>query len=74
VSFNASYNFGYRRDPVDTTYTILSSIATAAFNWTLGGGVGFSAYYSWEHNETKGLPVVGGGRAAATLRYGVDWR
>lgn len=74
LSFNAGYNFGYRRDPADESYTVVSSIASAGFNWTLGGGVGFAARYGWERNETKGQPVIEGGRASATLSYGVDWR
>jgi hypothetical protein len=74
LSFNAGYNFGYRRDPADESYTITSSIATAGFNWHVGGGVDLGAYYGWEHNDTKGLPVVEGARAGASLSYGVDWR
>ena len=74
LGFNAGYNFGYRRDPNDETYTIKSGIASAGFSWTIGGGVGFGASYAWERNQTQGQPVVEGGRATASLSYGVDWR
>ena len=56
------------------SYTIVSGIASAGFNWKVGGGVGFGALYAWERNETEGLPVVEGGRVTATLTYGVDWK
>ena len=74
LSVNAGYNFGYRRDPADESYTVVSGIASAGFNWKVGGGVDFGALYAWERNETEGLPVLEGGRATATLKYGVDWR
>lgn len=74
LSFDAGYNFGYRRDPADETYTILSGVASAGFRWTIGGGLGFGASYVWERNETEGLPVVEGGRVTASLSYGVDWK
>jgi hypothetical protein len=74
LSFRGGYNFGYRRDPADESYTITSWVATAGFNWTIGGGVGLGAYYAWEHNDTQGLSVVQGGRVGANLHYGVDWR
>ena len=74
ITFNASYNFGYRRDPQDESYTIRSDIASAGFGWDVGGGVGFGASYSWERNETQGQPLVDGGRASASLSYGVDWQ
>jgi hypothetical protein len=74
VSFSGGYNFGYRRDPADESYTITSWVATAGFNWTIGEGVDLGAYYAWDHNDTKGQPVLQGGRVGATLRYGVDWR
>jgi hypothetical protein len=74
LSFNAGYNLGYRRDPADETYTILSSIASAGFAWQVAKGLGLSAGYGWERNDTEGQPVVEGGRATASLSYGVDWR
>jgi hypothetical protein len=74
LTFNASYNYGYRRDPLDDAYTIKSGIASVGLGWDVGGGVGFSGNYSWERNETEGLPVFEGGRAMASLSYGVSWR
>lgn len=74
LSFNAGYNFGYRRDPADETYTIRSSIASAGFAWQVTKGLGFNAGYSWQRNDTAGQPVVEGGQATASLSYGVDWR
>lgn len=74
VGFNASYNFGYRRDPGDETYKIRSGVASAGFNWVMGGRVAFGARYYWERNVTTGFPVVEGGRATASLSYGVEWR
>jgi len=74
LSFEASYNFGYQRDPADESYTIRSWIALGGFDWEIGGGVAFAARYGWESNETKGFPLVEGGRATAMLRYGVDWK
>jgi len=74
LSMSGGYNFGYRRDPADESYTITSWDATAGFNWTIGGGVGLGAYYAWDHNDTKGLSVVEGGRVGANVHYGVDWR
>jgi hypothetical protein len=49
-------------------------MASAGFDWSFGGGVGFGALYAWERNETEGLPVLEGGRVTAILTYGVDWR
>jgi hypothetical protein len=74
LSFNASYNFGYRRDPVDEAYTIQSWIATGGFRWEVGRGFGLGGSYSFEHNDTAGLPLVEGSRVTATLSYGVGWR
>lgn len=74
ISFNAGYNFAYRRDPSDEGYTIVSGIATAGFSWDVGAGFYFGSQYSWERNETEGLPVVEGSRVSASLSWGVDWR
>jgi hypothetical protein len=74
LSFDASYNFGYRRDPADEDYTVVSGIASLGFRWKVVGGMGFGAQYAWERNETEGFPVVEGGRATASLTYGVDWK
>jgi hypothetical protein len=74
LTFNAGYNYGYRRDPADEAYTIKSGIASAGLNWDVGGGVAASALYAWERNETAGLSVLEGGRATVSLSYGVSWR
>jgi hypothetical protein len=74
LTFNAGYNFGYRRDPADEAYTITAWNALAGFDWQVGGGVAFGARYGWERNETEGFPTVEGGRATAALTYGVDWK
>jgi hypothetical protein len=80
VTFVVDYNFGYRRDPVHEDDTITSWIGTAGLNWAIGGGVGFGARYTREHNDTlttlsivQGVPVTGN-RVSASLSYGVDWR
>jgi hypothetical protein len=70
----ADYYYGYRRDPADLSYKIHSSIATAGFNWTVGGGLELGARYGWEHNDTTGVPLLEGSRVSFTLSYGVDWR
>jgi len=74
LNLNAGYNFGYRRDPVDESYTIRSHVASAGVGWDIGKGLSFGARYSWERSETQGEPVLDGGRASATLSYGVDWK
>jgi hypothetical protein len=74
LSFDAGYNAGYRRDPLDDAFTIRSGVASGGFTWDVGGGVDFGARYSWERNETEGFPAVEGGRAMATLSYEVVWR
>lgn len=73
LTFDAGYYFDYRHDPADEDYTIKSGSASAGLNWDVGGGLGFGARYFWERNETAGAPVVEGGRATATLTYGVSW-
>jgi hypothetical protein len=73
LTLDASYNYGYRRDPADETYKIKSGTASAGFSWSVGAGFDFSAHYTWERNETVGLSVFEGGRATARLSYGVDW-
>lgn len=74
LSFNAGYNFGYRRDPADEAYTIRSHVASAGFGWQVVKGLSFGGSYGWEWNETQGQPIVEGQRATASLSYGVDWR
>jgi hypothetical protein len=74
LSFNAGYNFGYRRDPADEAYTIRSHVASAGFGWQVVKGLSFGGSYGWERNETQGQPIVEGQRATASLSYGVDWR
>jgi hypothetical protein len=74
VTFDASYNYAYRRDPTEEDYTIRSGIASAGFGWDVGGGVGFAAKYSYEKNDTTGFSAFEGSRVTATLSYGVSWR
>ncbi len=73
VTFNARYNFGYRRDPADESYYVRSHIASVGLGWEVGGGVSFGASYSRERNETQGRRVVEGSRASVSLSYGVNW-
>jgi hypothetical protein len=73
-SFSAGYNFGYRSDPSDETYSITYSSASAGLSWNIGAGFDVAARYSWDRNETEGLPPVEGGRAMASLSWDVDWR
>ncbi len=73
LTFGAAYNYGYRRDPADETYSIESGIASAGFGWDIGGGLALSARYAWERNETAGFPVFEGGSVTARLTYGVAW-
>jgi len=74
LSFNAGYTFGYRRDANDESYTIQSHIASAGFGWSILKGLTFGGSYGWQRNVTRGLAVVDGQRATASLSYGVDWR
>jgi len=74
LRLSAGYNFGYRRDPADETYTVRSHVASAGVGWEIAKGLSFGGNYGWEWNETEGLPVVDGQRATATLSYGVDWK
>jgi hypothetical protein len=74
VSFNAGYSYNYRRDPVDTAFTIRSQVATGGVNLGTSKGLGFTAHYSWESNQTEGLPRVEGGRVMASVSYGVELR
>jgi len=74
LSLTAGYYFGYRRDPAQEDYTVLSHVASAGFGWDISRAWGFGAHYSWERNETEGFPVVEGSRVTATLSYGVSWR
>jgi len=74
LSLNAGYHFEYRRDALDETYTIQSHVVSAGFGWEIVKNLSFGGSYSWERNETEGQPIVDGGRATASLSYGVDWR
>lgn len=74
LSLNAHYNFGYRRDAQDESYTVLSHVATVGFGWEIVRNLSFSGSYGWERNETEGFAVVEGQRATASLSYGVEWR
>jgi hypothetical protein len=75
LTATADYNFGYRRNPGVDGATINSWIASAGLGWDVGGGVGFSARYSKERNDTysANVPVMGD-RVSVALSYGVDWR
>jgi hypothetical protein len=73
LTFNAAYNYSYRRDPSEETYSIESGVASAGFGWDIGGGFAFSGHYAWERNETAGFPAFEGGSVHATLTYGVSW-
>jgi hypothetical protein len=75
LTVSADYNFGYRRNPEDEGNTITSWIASGGFGWDVGGGVGFAARYSKEHNDTytANVPVMGD-KVSVALSYGVDWR
>jgi len=74
VGFDAGYSYNYRRDAADTSYTIRSQVATGGVSLGTSKGLAFSAHYSWESNETEGLPRVEGGRVMASLSYGVELR
>ena len=73
-SLTAGYYFGYRRDPAETDYTILSHVASTGFSWGITKDLGFAAHYFWERNQTEGFETVVGGRATASLSYGVSWK
>lgn len=80
VTFQADYNFGYRRNPENESDTLTSWIASAGLNWAVGGGVGFGVRFIREHNDTfatfaqSNSLLVTGNRVSASLSYGVDWR
>jgi hypothetical protein len=75
LTVSADYNYGYRRSPGDEGNTISSWITSGGFGWDVGGGVGFAARYSREHNESYAANVpVNGDRVLVALSYGVDWR
>jgi hypothetical protein len=74
LSFNAGYNFGYRRDVDDESYTVQSHIASAGFGWDILKSLSFGGSYGWQRNVTRGRAIVEGQRATASLSYGVDWR
>lgn len=74
LNLTAGYSFGYRRDPTLTGYRIRSQVASSGFGWTITRELGFAAHYFWERNDTRGLAVVDGSRATASLSYGVSWR
>jgi hypothetical protein len=75
LTVSADYNFGYRRTPGDEINTITSWIASGGLGWDVGGGVGFAARYSKEHNDSysANVPVMGD-KVSVALSYGVDWR
>jgi hypothetical protein len=74
LTFSLAYSYGHRRDPGDDTFRLDSHVASAGFNWRITKGLGFNARYAYEENRTEGFPEVAGGRATASLSYGVDWR
>lgn len=75
LTVSADYNYGYRRSPGDEGNTIRSWIASGGFGWDVGGGVGFAARYSKEHNDSYAATVpVNGDKVLVALSYGVDWR
>ena len=74
LTFSLAYSYGHRRDPGDDTFRLDSHVASAGFNWRITKGLGFNARYAYEENRTEGFPDVAGGRATASLSYGVDWR
>jgi len=75
LTASADYNFGYRRSPGDEANTITSWIVSGGFGWDVGGGVGFVARYSKEHNDSYAATVpVKGNKVLVALSYGVDWR
>jgi hypothetical protein len=75
LTASADYNFGYRRSPGDEANTITSWIASGGFGWDVGGGVGFVARYSKEHNDSYAATVpVKGNKVLVAVSYGVDWR
>ena len=75
LTVSADYNFGYRRNPAEEANTINAWIASAGFGWDVGGGVGFSARYSKERNDTYSVNVpVMGDKVSVALSYGLNWR
>jgi hypothetical protein len=74
LTFSAAYSYGYRQDPADENFRVRSQVASAGFTWSITNGLGFSARYAWEQNQTEGFPEVKGGRVTASVSYGVDWR
>lgn len=74
LSLTAGYYFGYRRDPAQTEYTILSHVASTGFSWGITKDLGLAAHYYWERNRTEGFEEVAAGRATASLSYGVSWK
>lgn len=74
LNLTASYSYGYRRDAADLEYKIRSQVASGGIGWGTTKGLALSARYSWEMNETEGLARIEGGRATASISYGVEWR
>jgi len=74
LRFHAEYSYGYRRDPADDGFRVRSHVATGGFDVGITEGLRLAARYSWEQNRTSGFEEVKGGRATASLSYGVDWR
>jgi len=74
LSFSLGYSYGNRHDPADEDFRVQSHVGSAGFSWRVVKGLGFAAGYSYEQNRTDGFPELKGGRATASLSYGVDWR
>jgi hypothetical protein len=73
-SLSAGYSYSHRRDAADTEFDIRSQVLTGGLSWGSSKGFAASASYSWEQNQTEGFPRLQGGRAIATISYGVEWR
>ncbi len=74
LDLTAAYNYGYRRDPVVTSYRIRSQIANTGLGWGITRDLSLAAHYYWERNETEGFPVVDDSRVMVSLSYGVTWQ
>jgi hypothetical protein len=74
LSFSLGYSYGYRRDPEDDDFRVHSHVGSAGLGWGITEGLSFNARYAYEVNRTEGFPEVQGGRATASLSYGVNWR
>lgn len=74
VGFHLGYSYGYRRDPADDGFRVRSHVGSAGLSWKIAGGLAFSASYSRELSRSGTFADVEGGRATASLSYGIDWR